>query len=773
METRITAILSARVDAFITGINQAATRLQKFGEDAERHGKALSVAVSLPLAVVGYKAIEAATKMDSLGRGLIAVTGSAAAAAGELIKLREVAKLPGLGLEEAIKGSINLQAAGFSADLSRKALLGFGNALATVGKGKADLDGVITALSQIASKGKISAEEINQLAERVPQIRKIMEAAFGTANTEVLQKMGIDSQTFVEKVTNELNKLPKVTGGMGNAFENFSDTVTNSFASIGEAINNAVGIASTLDKVSKVIEGLTERFAALSPAMQTVVVATAAIMAVLPVLMGAIGVFTTTILPALTAGFAALNTSLGLVGIAVVALAVAYTALKSSTDGVANATSVKNSALVEAKKQLKGAVEGTGEYIQALKDLQAEYIKTRIVELESDLANPTFLSRLKATFLGGGNMLLGAGDVIAGQVQELAELRKAYGEVFNPTEVREPKKEKRKATEEELAAAKKALDDYVKAQSDASKSVIDSLQRVRDISISLIKDETERKREELKAQASDRRAQVEVEVQSEIVKAREIKAINEKLAADLAEIEKKSRTLGGFDVKKQEGKQVRSAGTSSQAQSGLIADVLAKSSKLPGLKEFMEKADQAIEDVNNKTQQMREAAKAMGATLSDTFAQFGEAVARGENPFKNFGKTMLGFLADVLQQISRKMLAAAAAFFAGVPLTAGLTAPQAIRMAAAGAILGAAAGAMRVPALAKGGEVFGPTIAMVGDNKNAHIDPELVGPSSVFRTMMREELGGGGGGASYGILRGSDIYLAGFRETKIQDSFLR
>src|SRR5690606_26404524 len=118
---------------------------------------------------------------------------------------------------EAIQGSVNLQAAGFSADLARRSLMAFGNALATVGKGKADLDGVGLALSQIASKGKISAEEINQLSERVPQIRVAMKAAFGTSDTEQLQKMGIDATQFVEGVVAQLEKLPAVTGGINNA----------------------------------------------------------------------------------------------------------------------------------------------------------------------------------------------------------------------------------------------------------------------------------------------------------------------------------------------------------------------------------------------------------------------------------------------------------------------------------------------------------------------------------------------------------------------------
>ncbi len=181
---------------------------------------------------VGIQIARTVTQFDSLERGLTAVMGSASAAKAELAKLREVAKLPGLGIAEAIQGSINLQAAGMSADEARKALMAFGNALATVGKGKADLDGVNLALTQIMSKGKVSAEEINQLNERVPQIRQAMKSAFGTADTEVLQKMGIDAKTFVNGIVAELGKLPPVTGGLQNAWENAMDNMTMAMISL-------------------------------------------------------------------------------------------------------------------------------------------------------------------------------------------------------------------------------------------------------------------------------------------------------------------------------------------------------------------------------------------------------------------------------------------------------------------------------------------------------------------------------------------------------------
>ncbi|GIU76770.1 MAG: hypothetical protein KatS3mg005_0008 [Bryobacteraceae bacterium] len=237
-------------------------------------GTRLTIGVSAPLAAVGLAAVKADAHLEALRMGLIAVSGSAAAADKQLAKLADVAKLPGLGFREAIQGSVNLQAAGFSAQLAERSLKAFGNALATVGKGKADLDGVILALTQIQSKGKISAQEINQLAERLPQIRAAMKAAFGTADAEALQKMGISAQEFVERVVAEFEKLPPVTGGVRNSFENIRDEAERAMAEFGAALRPGTEIVLQFAEtaVSKLAD-MAKRFSELPPAIQATAVA--------------------------------------------------------------------------------------------------------------------------------------------------------------------------------------------------------------------------------------------------------------------------------------------------------------------------------------------------------------------------------------------------------------------------------------------------------------------------------------------------------------------
>jgi len=232
----------------------------KFGalnRKLQSSGTGLTVGITLPLVMAGKAAVDANVRLDNLTRGMTAIMGSSKAAEAEMKRLEKTAKLPALDYEQVLKGSVTLQAAGLSADEARRALEGFGNALATVGKGAEDLDGVQLALSQIMSKGKVSAQEINQLAERVPQIRQVMEKAFGTANTETLQKMEIDARTFVNRVVEELQKLPKATGGVGTAMENMDSATTKALGSMGKAMEPIViSVAGKIEKLANWIVDL-------------------------------------------------------------------------------------------------------------------------------------------------------------------------------------------------------------------------------------------------------------------------------------------------------------------------------------------------------------------------------------------------------------------------------------------------------------------------------------------------------------------------------------
>ena len=235
------AELTAKIS--VVGEAAAVRALSRVGQSAKSVGEAIRTAADatrlLELAQGSFAAVtgvQAAMAYDSQVRGLAAYAKNAQELQAQLGRLQEIAKLPGLGLPEVRAGVLQLEAAGLNAQTAERALMAFGNALALVGKGKSELDGVILALGQIASKGAISAEEINQIAERVPQIRQVLVSAFGTASTEAIQKMGITADEAIKRIISGLEQLPKATQSALTTFENLQDALTAAFLPIGRGI---------------------------------------------------------------------------------------------------------------------------------------------------------------------------------------------------------------------------------------------------------------------------------------------------------------------------------------------------------------------------------------------------------------------------------------------------------------------------------------------------------------------------------------------------------
>ena len=73
---------------------------------------------------------------------------------------------------------------------------------------------------------------------------------------------------------------------------------------------------------------------------------------------------------------------------------------------------------------------------------------------------------------------------------------------------------------------------------------------------------------------------------------------------------------------------------------------------------------------------------------------------------------------------------------------------------------------IQIPALKKGGVAFGPSLAMVGDNPNARIDPEVIAPLSKLRDMM-----GGQQIEVFGRISGNDIYITNERTMTARERY--
>jgi tape measure domain-containing protein len=139
------------------------------------------------------------------------ILGSAKEAEATVKRLEQMGALTPFEYEDLDKAAKLLQMAGFEGEKLFSTLTSVGDAVSAIGGGADELKGVSMALFQMASKGKVSAEEMNQLAERGIPAWKIVAEQTGKSVKE-LMKMSEQGKLFADDV------LPKLVEGMGDKF---------------------------------------------------------------------------------------------------------------------------------------------------------------------------------------------------------------------------------------------------------------------------------------------------------------------------------------------------------------------------------------------------------------------------------------------------------------------------------------------------------------------------------------------------------------------------
>lgn len=295
----------AQITAFVNKVG----KIGQIGSDLKNIGQQMTIGLTAPLLALGAAAIKSYGDIEALKKGLEAVTGSTAAANSEFIKLKEVSKLPGLGMEEAVRGSINLQAIGLSANNARKILSEFGNAVATVGKGKAEFERAIYGVQQLANTDFPLGEDLNIIKDALPQVSNLLKEAFGTSRSDELTALKISSKQVLDVITAGLEKLPRVTGGIKGAFENLGDAMKTNLARIGDIINKSFDISGIIDKVTGFVDKVITAFESLSPAIQKSILVVAGLAAAMGPLLIAVGAFMQ-FLPTLLAGIGGISAAM-------------------------------------------------------------------------------------------------------------------------------------------------------------------------------------------------------------------------------------------------------------------------------------------------------------------------------------------------------------------------------------------------------------------------------------------------------------------------------
>lgn len=223
-------------------------------------------------------ALDAARRFNGLNAALLTVSGSQEKAGENFKFIRSEVDRLGLDLEKATSGFNKLVASTKDVELSKEIFTGINEAASALQLSADDTNGVIIALTQIASKGVVSMEELRQqLGERLP-------GAFGLA----AKSMNLTEAEFTKLVsTGEVKAIPflkKFAPALKDAFGEGAARNANSLNAQFNRLNTALfELASTVgNAIAPAFKLLADGVISLSaffkglpePIQQTVIVLT-------------------------------------------------------------------------------------------------------------------------------------------------------------------------------------------------------------------------------------------------------------------------------------------------------------------------------------------------------------------------------------------------------------------------------------------------------------------------------------------------------------------
>jgi len=196
--------------------------------------------------------------------------------------------------------------------------------------------------------------------------------------------------------------------------------------------------------------------------------------------------------------------------------------------------------------------------------------------------------------------------------------------------------------------------------------------------------------------------------------------------------------------------------------------------QIGGLLDMLEGVKVKLQEVGDVAQETGNAIQsAIQNAVSDSLVALGEGIGKmlsGGLQGVNLMAGALMQLGNLMKSIGKAMVAQATAmitFQKTLFKNPYLAAAAGVAFIAAGALLSNyATNLQEVPALAEGGLAYGATTAIVGDNPNARIDPEVIAPLSKLQDMM-----GGQRVEVFGRISGDDIYLSNARTSRNRNRY--
>jgi gas vesicle protein len=574
-----------------------------------------------------------------------------------------------------------------------------------------------------------------------------MEAAFGTNNIEAIRDTGISAKEFTLRLSEALAKLPQtqnVTGGLANAFENFSDNIFIAASELGAMIAEALNLEGVLKTLTKAVENTIGFLKSLSPQAQKVIVIFAAMLAAIGPLLFALGAFTkvwavmligfksfTSLGPKIAAAWAFVTGPVGLTIGAIVGLVAILVILYKRFENVRRAINGLGMAFIEIAKLAKESFTAILEGFSRLKEGD---FKGAAQSFANGLKAFNPIEQGRAAALGFAKGFEDTTDYLTPAVENIKkkvkEAQSAFGlSNFTPLDITAPTggggggNTEPKIDTKALEAQEKAISNITSNIAKLAQTAKGPFGFVR-AELSKITVLTPELNKQKDALLEYQKAILQVSNQAAIFGENPLDA---QLRATESALSSALETFGPY------------------------------SEAVRVLADEYDRLKNSIDQSNTATETAKEKQQRLGETISSIVSSIGTSFSDAISGAVSFGEAMRKVITDVIGLLIQELVITVVKNTASSPLGKALG-PAILPIAAAA---GAAAGQLgksllnRVK-LAKGGLAFGETMAVVGDNPGARTDPEVIAPLSKLKDYLNPA---GGAFVAEARISGTDLLI--------------
>lgn len=257
--------ITANTGRFVSQITGANKALKSFA-DPEIVGFSQRFATGLgilggAMAAAGGAAIKMAAEFEQTEVAFTTLLGSGEEAQAFLSDLADFAAKTPFELRGLQASSRQLLAFGFQANDIIPIMTDVGDAVSALGGGQEEISRVVRALGQIQAKGKLSTEELMQMAELGIPVFEILQKEMNLTGSELessLRKGAIGAQEGIEAIRAGLGRfegaMEEQSKTVIGIFSNIQDNVGLIMTELGQDIIEAINLKTLLQEVGDFLD---------------------------------------------------------------------------------------------------------------------------------------------------------------------------------------------------------------------------------------------------------------------------------------------------------------------------------------------------------------------------------------------------------------------------------------------------------------------------------------------------------------------------------------